>query len=148
MTDIPKKSSCDPTVIGLFSGKICGRESHDGKKNPWFPLGFPWFSLKLSHLSHWRWHLHPLPSCKWSVAIVQVARGELLHVLVAASVEHMDRFGAFEVRIPLGNRGTGAKSESILMSWGLRIIATSYRNAAGRGLAYQLSTLLTLMRSI
>lgn len=32
-----------------------------------------------------------------SAAVLHVARGQLLHVLVAASVEHMDRFGAFEV---------------------------------------------------
>ena len=104
--------------------------------------------------------------------IVQVARGQLLHVLVAASVEHMDRFGAFEVWIP-GEPGNWRKEWLILMSWvglghvwrfgvviGLaeettdsmvlrrRIIATSYRNSAGRGVSYQLSTLLTPMRSI
>ena len=48
--------------------------------------------------------------------IVQVARGQLLHVLVAASVEHMDRFGAFEVWIPR-EPGNWRKEWLILMSW-------------------------------
>ena len=56
-------------------------------------------------------------SCKWAQpAIVQVARGQLLHVLVAASVEQMDRFGAFEVWIPR-EPGKWRKEGLIIMSW-------------------------------